>query len=283
MKKQRGRPLTLPPWLIGPGLVIPPLFLPLLLCVAPHPVAPSLPIPRVHPVEADRHLRSLEALAAQREVEREGRAMIASWRILTGWPFGNERPDAPATRELARDFRRQCQRIGRGRGIDELLGLGDVAALGLGRDVAALELAGDRPEVSFIEGMERTGLIDQRGALRVHPLVIVAMAKANWRERCGIDRERALAPIELEALDVVLVRFGDRLPDRRRFLDERLASLDRYAERHPDYPVLRARASILLDAGQRDAAAVALSQGLESRPRDRALRNYLLFTASVPR
>lgn len=286
MAERRRQLFELPQWVselrrgaIGPGLMIPPLFLTLLLCVAPRPVMPPLPLPQLDPVEADRHIRSVADRTGRMELAREDREVIASWRALIGWAGPGEAAERDHAQMLASnlDFDLGCARLAN-RGEGRFTAVGEFAALDLTLDVARLEI-GERPRrAPFLDGLRRAGLLDQGDRLKVHPLAIFALAKASWRERCGVDREQGLAPLELDALDIVLISFGHRLPQRPRLREERLRSLDRFGARHPGYPTAQARASVLLASGDHDGASVALQEALALAPGDRALRNYMIFT-----
>jgi hypothetical protein len=273
MTAGRSHAFGLPAWLIGAGLFLPPFALPLLLCMVPRPIAPPISIPSLDTVEATRHLQSVSARVAQLDLSGADRALIDLWKRSLGW-------GASPGQDVAREYRSRCKTIASDVGTDHVLAVGDAASLELVRATVAVELDPGPEPIPFFTMARATGMLDRRGRLRTHPIVILALGQASWREKCGLERELGLGPPELEALDVFLIRFGsamnDRLGANDRFVSERLRSLDRYAERHPDYPVVPARAAVLLASGDRDRAATALGDASAQRPGDLALGNYSL-------
>ena len=273
---------------VGTGLVALSIVLPLIICTLPRPVEPPLPLPRLDRDEADRHLQSLAARIDNEEISELDTSVMDQWRRAVGWSRGQEaEPAEEPSRQLIEDVQRGCAEIVGRRGSAHLLHIGDVAALALTRATTALELGSGERRARFFQMAREVGLLDEGDRLRAHPLVVFALAKASWREKCGIELETGMTPIELDGLDVFLVRFGDRfgqrVRDRTAFQERRLQSLERFSKRHPGYPGIRARAALSASENDMGGAVIALREGLMERPRDRALRNYLLYISSVER
>ncbi len=288
MTRRGKKPEILSPSIVATGLLALSILTPLIICTLPRPVAPQLPIPRLDRYEADRHLQSVAALTARQEISRRDEIVIERWQRVVGWgPSVDGTSDDEPSDQLVNELQLGCVEIASRAGRDHFFAVGDVAALALTRATVALQLVESGGGARFFRMAREVGLLDSRNRLRAHPLVVLALAKASWRERCGIELETEMTPTELDGLDVFLIRFGDRFArratNRAAFRERRLRSLERFSERYPSYPSIRARAALLTADDDLGGAVLALRTGLATRPGDRALRNYLLHTSSEER
>lgn len=272
----------MPAWIIGPGLLVPPVFVPLFLCATPTPVPPSIPVPAVEVDEADRHLEALSERLDTLELTRRDHVLVESWKELQQVELREKQKTRASTDRLVKaqkQLRAACNGVWRVSGTERLLDIGDTIAFSITEAVANLEV---RPTESFrtatnmgggfLWRARTTGLLDSRGRLKVHPIVPLALAQAVFRSSCGLRDEIGMDPIELDGIDVHRILFGTKLP-----LAVRLGSLDRFSGRYEAYPAGRARAFILLNAGKASAAFEALQRDALIEPRSLAVRNHLLF------
>lgn len=272
----------MPAWIIGPGLLIPPVFVPLFLCAMPTPVPPSIPAPSIDRIEADHHLQATSERLARYELTRQDQILIESWKALQREELlqrgrGKASPERLSKAQTA--LRTTCNQLWRFAGTDGLLTVGDSIALTLTQAVVNLEV---RPTESmrtatemgggFLWRARASGLIDSRGRLTTHPIVPFSIAQAVFRSSCGLRDEVDMEPIELDGIDVYRITFGTKLS-----IKARLGSLDRYSKRYEEYPAGRVRAFIFLRAGKATEAFDALQREALSEPRSVALRNHLLF------
>jgi len=272
--------LATPPWLIGPGLIVPPIFLLLIITVLPRSVEPQLPIPVIDAMEADNYLKTVAARTAEIERTLDLRMLVEDWESL----LEVERElDHEGTRQLVgraqNRLRESCHKAALRGGRERPIRIGEKVALELTRAVVKLE-RGDQEALTdvrrlggeFSDVMRDTRVLDRNLKLRVHPIVLYALVSKRWRSSCGIYAEPA--SIERDAFDVFRIRFGRELP-----LSSRLDSVDSFASRNPEYPAVRAKAAILSSSKRQKQLERLLLKAVRENPRDIALVNYFVFAS----
>jgi hypothetical protein len=273
--------LSMPAWLVASGLLVPPVFLPIILCVVDRAVEPSLPLPHLDAEEAERHLRLTAATVAATTAESDEADLVDAWQKLQAAELAERRSAGQGKSQLAaaqQAMREGCRAVASASSTERLFAVGDGVAIAVARAVARLEVDPEDAEREalemgggFLARARVSGLVDRHGRLRAHPIVPFALTQMSWRSACGLRIEARLTPIELDAVDVFRIQFGLRLP-----LETRIASVRRFASRHGSYPQEQALAALFLEAGDPSAAAEELSSALARSPRNLALRSYLL-------
>lgn len=279
--------LTTPPWLLGPGLVVPPIFLPLVLCVWPRPVPPPVPVPELEQERADQYVARVLARSSRQSFTDSDRELVSQWIELQSALTDRRDRGVTETARLARAqfaLRHSCTERGQRGRRQRLLTVGDWVAVTLTATLVGASpghrgrLARQVRQASqgFRRSARRSGLVDAQGRLRAHLSVPLTLARMGWRVDCGLPPDLALEPEALDAWRLFQIQFGWALRP-----EQRLRALERFAERHPDYRVLPARTALLIAADQRERALVGLHRALSRRPDDLAIRNHLLFVRSV--
>lgn len=271
----------MPAWLVAPGLLVPPIFLPIILCLLDHPTAPEVPRPVIDERAAGAFLQTSRLTATRRGLGDAEVELVDTWRTLVKTELIDLREPDASKAQLARaqqDLRDRCKALADERDVAHVLDVGTWVSHALLGAVVRLEVAPDEaePEVValggvFLEKARASGLVDRSGRLRAHPLVPFAVFQTRWRSACGLRPEVGMSPLELDGIDAFRIQFGRRLEP-----SVRLAAVRRFSDRYRTYPREQALAAILLDAGNRVGAAEVLLPALARSPGNLALRSYLL-------
>lgn len=273
--------LATPSWILGPGLIVPPIFIALVICVWPRPVAPVLPTPRVDGDLATQHLERLMARVDGRGSTDEELALADRWGTVHQELLNARERGQRSNQDLAlaqTDFRRDVQLFSDEHGVEALLVLGDRAALSVLRHLTATRQPESRLASSvqpaargFVNSARSVGLLGQAGELRTHTVIALTLIRMGWRLDCGLDEQVGFDAVSRESVDVFRLRFSTAAS-----LDQRLEALERYSRRHEDYPVERARTALFVAAGERERAYVHLLKQSRREPGRLVLRNNLL-------
>jgi hypothetical protein len=276
----------MPAWLVAPGLLVPPIFLPILLCLFDHSTAPSVPCPLLDAGAAKMFLQNTGRAVSHRELADGELELVDRWRALARAELDDARAQSGTKARLAeaqRDMREGCRTLANADSIESVLAVGTRVSYDLLSAVVRLEIGpaeSERDAVAmggvFLDKARASGLLDRRGRLRVHPLVPFALFQLRWRSACGLRPEVGMTPLELDGVDAFRIQFGRRLDP-----SIRVAAVRRFSDRHPSYPRDQALAAILLESGNASAAANALVDGLTRSPGNLALRSYLLHAQAA--
>ncbi len=245
-----------------------------------------MPVPYLDNREASRHLEFVAARTELEDLTSFERSLRSSWlrlqrisRATISASDGSGRALAAAQQRM----RMECNRTTNEGGVKRVSVVGDGVALSLARAVARLELepheAGDEARRwggTFINKARQVDLIDSGRRLKVHPIVPFVLTQMSWRVACGLPVESGLGSVELDAVDVFKIRFGHKLS-----VGERLRSVDRFARRHHEFRGEIALSVLFLSAQQPDQAALVLRQAAVAHPKNRALRNNLLYAEAA--
>lgn len=271
----------MPAWLVAPGLLVPPIFLPIILCLVDHATAPAVPLPVLDAREATAFLQTTGRAAARRGLGDDEVELVDSWRALVRAELAERRAGESTKTRLAQAqqaMRDRCKAVAAGDELERVLAAGTWVAHALVRAVVRLEVAPEEAERdaaalggAFLESARASGLVDRRGRLRAHPIVPYALVQLRWRSACGLQPEEGMTPLELDGVDVFRIRFGRRLAPATR-----LAAVRRFSDRHRSFPREQALTALLLEAGDPVAAAEEIRPALARSPGNLALRSYLL-------